>query len=315
MMNKSKVTIVVSADANYFDILKGLILSIKDKPEAKDVHISLLDVGLAPEHLEWAKDYVENIEQAQWDFEFPGRDKVPGHFRALLARPFFPRYFPGYDIYIQIDSDAWVQEWSVIEMYIAAAEKGKLAITPQIDRSHFTYYKRPKFYHKTQNHRCFRWSYGWKTADRLARNVICNAGVFALRGDAPHWKLWEMAMQRGLTRKTLLRRASFPDLRFKLVEQTALNYVIYGDKAPTAFMPSYCNWMCGLTVPKIDPRTGKVVDPNEPHHPLGVIHFDGGGMEKKAFKVKTTDGRETTVMLHYVNFPFFLDEKTEESKS
>ncbi len=303
-MTNSKVTIVVAADANYFDLMKGLILSIKDKPESKDVDISLLDVGLAPEHLEWAKSYVENIVPAQWDFDFPGRDKVPGHFRALLARPFFPRYFPGYDIYIQIDTDAWVQEWSTIEMYIAAAEKGKLAITPQIDRSYMTYYKRPKLYHKQQNHRCFRWSYGWRVADRLGRNVICNAGVFALRGDAPHWRLWENAMGRGLTRKTFLPRESYPDLRFKLVEQTALNYVIYGDKAPTAFMPSYCNWMCGLAIPMINRETGKVVEPHEPHQPLGVIHFAGHEIEKSPLKIATTDGQETTVMLRYENAPF-----------
>lgn len=303
-----KVTIVVAADAHYFDLMKGLILSIKDKPEGKDIPISLLDVGLKPEHLEWAKGYVENVEQAKWDFEFAGMDNVPGHFRALLARPFFPRYFPGYEMYIQIDTDAWVQEWSTIEMYINAADRGKLAITPQIDRAYMTYYKRPRLYHKQQNHRCFRWSYGWKVADRLGRNVICNAGVFALRADAPHWKLWESAMERGLNRKTLLPRAHYPDLRFKLVEQTALNYVIFGDKAPTAFLPPYCNWMCGLAAPMINPETGKVVEPNEPYQPLGVVHFAGHEIESKPFTVKTTTGGEATVMLRYENAPFLQGE-------
>jgi len=300
------VTIVLASDAYYFDLLKGLIHSIKDKPEAADVDISLLDVGLTSAQKEWAANSVSTVVEPGWDFETPWKQSTPGHFRALLSRPFFPRYFPGYEIYVQIDTDAWVQRWEAIELYINAARKGRLAITPQIDRAYSPFYKRPRRYWKTQNFDAFNWSYGWKVADRLARNPILNAGVFALRGDAPHWAAWANAIERALSRKTLLPRKGWPHLPYKLVEQTALNYVVFGDKLPAAFLPAWCNWMCGLAVPMVDDEKGLLVEPNEPFHPLGVVHFAGAGIESRPYRLETINGGALEVMVRYENAPFYL---------
>ena len=40
-----------------------------------------------------------------------------------------PKYFPGYKKYLWIDCDAWVQDWSSVELYFKACESGKLGIT------------------------------------------------------------------------------------------------------------------------------------------------------------------------------------------
>ena len=140
-------------------------------------------------------------------------------------------------------------------------------------------------------------------ADRLARNPIVNAGVFALAGDAPHWEAYEAGIKRAFDRTTLLPRKGWPHLPFKLVEQTALNHVVYGDRLPTAFLPSRCNWMCGLAEPMVDAKTGLLVEPNEPHQPLGVVHFAGAGIQDQEFNLKTTDGRQINTMMRYENLP------------
>ena len=80
-----------------------------------------------------------------WDIEFPGRDRMPETFKAQVARPFLPRHFPGYQMYLWIDADAWLQDWRAVELYCARRVASSLAITPEIDRAYKRHYKRPKF--------------------------------------------------------------------------------------------------------------------------------------------------------------------------
>ena len=307
---RKDATIVCAADSAYFDLLKGLILSIKDKPQGRNIPISLFDVGLSKEQLRWAEDHVTRIVEPEWNFDFPDRKLVPKHFKALLARPFIPRYFPGYEVYLSIDADAWVQDWSAVEIFLRGARRGKLAITAQIDRAYKTFYKRPKPLGWTQNYKCFRWSYGWLAADRLGRNPILNAGVFALPAEAVHWDLWADAIELALNRKSI-RRRGYPHLHFWLVEQTALNYVVFKQRAPATFLPAYCNWFCALAAPMVDDASALLVEPHEPHHPLGVVHLAGTGFKEKVWSLKTLDGRELTTSLHYQATPSFLPGKSD----
>ena len=71
----------------------------------------------------------------QWDFDFPGRDKLKDGYKALTARPFLPRYFPGFELYFWIDADCWVQQGDAIALFLAAARTGALAVAPEIHRS------------------------------------------------------------------------------------------------------------------------------------------------------------------------------------
>lgn len=292
-------TIVSASDAAYFDLLKGLVLSIRDKPQGAGVSISILDVGLNGEQRDWLADQGAVIVEPGWDFDMPPAMNTPGHFRALLARPFLPRYFPGHDIYLHIDSDAWVQDWSAIDAYLGAAADGKLAITPQVDRSYNTIYKRPRPYRRTQNYRSFDWSYGWRIADRLGRNPILNCGVFALAADAPHWGLWETAIQKALDRRTLRSRKGWPNLYFKLIEQTAMNYVVFGDKAPSTFLPAWCNWFCALAAPRFDGNRRVLVEPHAPYQPIGVVHLAGEDFQNRQFELEGLYGPGINTRLRY----------------
>ena len=279
--------------------MKGLVLSIRDKPQGAGVSISILDVGLNGEQRDWLADQGAVIVEPGWDFDMPPAMNTPGHFRALLARPFLPRYFPGHDIYLHIDSDAWVQDWSAIDAYLGAAADGKLAITPQVDRSYNTIYKRPRPYRRTQNYRSFDWSYGWRIADRLGRNPILNCGVFALAADAPHWGLWETAIQKALDRRTLRSRKGWPNLYFKLIEQTAMNYVVFGDKAPSTFLPAWCNWFCALAAPRFDGNRRVLVEPHAPYQPIGVVHLAGEDFQNRQFELEGLYGPGIITRLRY----------------
>ena len=56
-----KITIASASSAEYFHFLQGMVLSVRDNPQSKDIDISLYDLGLTDEQLAWLDGYVNNI--------------------------------------------------------------------------------------------------------------------------------------------------------------------------------------------------------------------------------------------------------------
>ena len=210
-----RMLIVSGADRGYFPLLRDTVLSVRaQRPEAS---IGILDVGLEPEQRQWLAARVAHLVRPGWDIDFPQRDHTPEGRKAQFARPFLPRHFPGYEIYLWIDADAWLQDWRAIELYVAAAGRDKLAITPEIDRAYKRHYKRPKLFGWTLAWKNYREAFGWRVADRLGRNPMVNCGVFALHRDAPHWEAWRADPRPGGAAHPLFLcradRAQLRDLR------------------------------------------------------------------------------------------------------
>ncbi len=293
----AEATIICAADAGYFPLLRQAVQSINDAGLRDRLALSILDLGLEPGQREDLTPLVDALAAAEWDMDFPGRDRFPAYFKAMTARPYLPRYFPGHDTYMWLDADAWVQDPDAVEIYLAAARRGLLAVTPEMDRAYSAFYKRPRPYHRTQNFRAYRWSYGWRVADRLARNPILNSGVFALAADAPHWKIWQAALTRALTRWAPLRATT--GLYAHVSEQTAMNYMVYEDKVPATFLPATCNWFCGKGLPMWEAAVGRLVEPHAPHQALGIVHLAGDGVQDRVFSLTSTDGGTIDTPLTY----------------
>lgn len=294
----SDVSIVCAADAQYFPLLKDLVDSIAIDPVASRFALSVLDLGLTDAHRAWLQVQGATVKAPGWDMDFPGRERIPAFFQAMTARPFLPKHFPGYAVYLWIDADAWVQDGTVLDWYVRAARRGLLAITPEVDRAYSSFYKRPKLFGWGQNFKAYRFAFGWRIADRLARYPILNSGVFALAAEAPHWALWAQRLNEALNRRRL-RRLDIRGLELKLVEQTALNRVVHGDKASATFLPAVANWFCGKGAPMYDAVAGRLVEPNEPHAPLGVVHLAGHRIQEKVFNLKSLAGSEATSKLTF----------------
>jgi hypothetical protein len=280
--------IVSAADSGYFPLLRDLVLSIRDKAAGEAAAIGVFNLGLTAEQLSWLGAQHVAVVEPGWDVDFPRRKQTPLLRKAQIARPFLRRYFPGYASYLWIDADAWVQEWSAVEMLLTAAAGGKLAICPEIDRSYKRHYKRPKLFGMTLQWRCYREAYGLRVADRLGRNPMLNCGVFALRGDSPYWDDWILAMKRALQRTN-----------FVFIEQIALNYAIFGGMIEATFLPATCNWLCGDAAPMWDEARRRLVEPNAPYQPLGILHLAGEGQKQKSFNLATTAGGSMTTGLRF----------------
>ena len=308
MTSGPKTAIIVSSDANYFDLLMGTVQSLRDRAAGLHFDLCILDVGLTAEQVATLKEIAVSVVTVGWEYDFPGRDRTPGYFKAMTSRPYLPGHFPGYDLYMWIDSDAWVQDVSVLSLFLDAAWAGQLAVVPEIDRGYTMYYKRPKPYWRHLSHRMYRWGYGWKIADRLGRNPILNSGVFALRGDAPHWKLWQAAHKAAMQRWRF--SPGIRDLYGRISEQTALNYVVYRDKAPATFLPAYCNWLCGHGTPMYDPARRLFVEPHAPYQPLGVVHMAGDRIQDKTFDLAQVGGGTLRTGLTYPDALLLIDPVT-----
>ena len=280
------LVIVSAADSGYFPLLQDLVLSVR--AQRPGVAIGVLDLGLLPEQRDWLAARVAHLVRPQWDVDFPGRDRAPEAFKAQVARPFLPRHFPGYETYLWIDADAWLQDWRAVELYCKAAGGDRLAIVPEIDRAYKRHYKRPKLFGRTLAWKNYREAFGWRAADRLGRNPMVNCGVFALHRDAPHWQIWARLIAQVLQRT-----------RFFYAEQTALNYAIFAKHMPVNFLPAYCNWLAGDAAPAFDPRRGLFVEPYAPYETIGVMHLAGPEQKTQRFRLQCLDGGTVETRLRY----------------
>src|SRR5262249_3634703 len=143
------------------------------------------------------------------------------------------------DVLFWIDADAWVQDASIVDLYLSEARRGRLAIALEVDRCYGPPYWRLKS-HLPDFVRTFG-KEGW----RLARTMTANVGGLAMKRDAPHWKLWQHATRHAFRR--------FPHQRS---QQMAMQHVIYVSKAPAAFLPALGNWQTWEATPLFDEATG-----------------------------------------------------------
>jgi lipopolysaccharide biosynthesis glycosyltransferase len=110
--------IISLADSKYFELLNELIDSILSFKESESVSICILDAGLQPDQIKILEKKVHKIVKAKWDIEVP-EYKIKGRewLKSQVSRAFLPEYFPGFKKYLWIDADAWVNDWSAVELY------------------------------------------------------------------------------------------------------------------------------------------------------------------------------------------------------
>jgi hypothetical protein len=278
--------IVSAADRGYFPLLRDAVLSVRAL--GPEVAIGVLDLGLDDEHRRWLAGQATHLVAPGWDVAFPRQEQTPNTLRAQVARPFLPRHFPGYEMYVWLDADAWLQDWRAVELFCAAAGRDRLAIAPEIDRAYKRHYKRPKLFGLTLTWKMYREAFGWRAADRLGRNPMLNCGVFALHRDAPHWAAWQRLIAQVLQRT-----------RFFYVEQAALNYAIYAERLSVNLLPAYCNWMPGDAAPAFDPERRVFVEPYAPHETIGVMHLAGPDQKNHVFRLERLGGGTVETGLRY----------------
>lgn len=286
-----KAIAITGGDAAYFDLMRDCIGSLRSVPEGRALALGVLDCGLTPEQQTWCRAQGATLVVPQWDFDFPGRENLKDGYKALTARPFLPRYFPGHDLYLWVDGDCWVQQGDAIELFLRAARTGTLAVAPEIHRS-MRHYKHAWGEFSAVNGAAYESCFDKATAERLVRYPMINAGVFALTADAPHWAGWAQILNEALQRSA------------NMTDQIALNVMVYDRGYSHEPLPSRCNWPVHHATPAWDEERGLFVEPAMPYEPLGILHMTIYTKRLAALDVREISGPRTgEVRLRSVRWP------------
>ena len=267
-----KNVIVSLADSNYFELLDELVNSIKSFEKSKDTAICILDAGLSAEQKEILSKKVDEIKPAEWDIDVPAI-KVLGKewLKRQVSRAFLPKYFPNYEKYLWIDCDAWVNDWSSVELYFEACNNGKLGITQTLGPGYKIMSKVNWLFGKiaiikSQNFKhAIKSKIGIAKARKLAFAPHINIGVFSLEKNSPGWSSWQKNLEQTLKSGNIFGS-----------EGLAINMSVYIDNLETEFLPLGCNWIASNLLPKFDETLNTFVEPYLPNYKIGIMHLAAG---------------------------------------
>lgn len=284
-----RLALVTASDAAYFTLLQSLVRSVHAAAPPGACTLCVIDLGLAPAQRAWVDAHADRVVEGRWDLDFPTRDATPRHVQALTCRPFLPSYFPGSDVYVWLDADAWVQDWDAVVLFARACEDLSIAVCPELDRAYSCLYDRglaQRWWHAN-----YARAFGGHVANQLWRHPGISAGVFAARAGAPAWRVWAEHLQRGLERTV------------EAVDQTALAVAIYTEAMASTFLSADTCWLCLYARPRVDAETGSLVHPMPPYRKLGILHLAGVWPKQGPAELLTTRGDTITRWLTFDAVP------------
>jgi len=291
----ARVIIVTAADANYAELADQLLASIAAVPESRNVAIGFLDLGLDPGARARLAASGIAVVAPGWDYDFSGyTTRPPEHMRALTARPHLRRYFPGYDLYLHMDADTWLQDWRAIELYLSAAQERGFAIAPELDRSYSAVIA--GMFENDLKQRIYSRYFNEETTRQLAHLPLLNAGVFAAAAQAPHWQAWHELLTR--VYGELGQLAAQEGFAVYYAEQFCLNAAVRSLPSPPALLPAWCNWMCHRALPCCSEDGSVLYEPNPPYRKLGVIHLTSDSKNGQ-WQLRDLAGKPHTRSLRY----------------
>lgn len=270
MSAKPKVIVISGADAPYFELAQDFFNSLGNHTYKYDFDLGMLDIGLTNEQKNWFTAKNIRVEQVQSDIEYPAREvweRLQPSYRTLTARPFLRRYFPGYDVYVWIDADVWVQTPEAIDALIEGASKNDaIHMAMEFDRSYKLFFEKATMWNVYSE-----WYQACYNDDNVTANMtlkpMLNAGVWSISKSSPVWDAWLKIYTDALQR--------IPQLNSKTImtDQLALNIVAYMVKSPHVILPAAYNWLTFFAAPMLDKTTGLYVEPAPPYKPISMFHL------------------------------------------
>jgi hypothetical protein len=266
-----KIGIVSGADSKYFNLLVGLLTSLKDwmpyinkkTPDFK-LEFLVMDGGLRKYELDFLKEEFQAVvKPIELKFKDLIKTELPLYYNSFIERPRIPHHFPGYSGYIWLDSDVWVQDGQAIVDILNLMDKGYAAIVSEVDR------------HSAFNHEHMRitrgWSYGnyskFFGAEVAAKAVdmpMINSGVVGAHAFHPLWDHWAELCDISYL------KVGQPDFG---VDQITLNAAIYFNKLKVYPLPMLYNWPCTHSTPVEDVELGLLKTCLFPHELIKIVHM------------------------------------------
>lgn len=209
--------------------------------------------------------------------------------KVLMAKPYLPDLFPGYDRYIFIDADCWFQTREGLDGLLAYSASADLCAVSQRSRFHdwdvargngveFNLLGQPL---RRNWYTMFANSSSLPKADKklLAEVPIINAGVFAAGVESPLWQYWREEMFRCVE--------ALPQRRKLGADQLGLGLAVYRYGLSLALLPEVCNW---TSVFRYDEQSQLFTETEPFYAPVGIMHLAGIGADNTVRPVKMASG-------------------------
>jgi hypothetical protein len=131
-------------------------------------------------------------------------------------------------------------------------------------------------------------------AEYLALQPMINSGVFSAPRLSPVWAAWAGKMESsiGALGESFLAGSEETRHHDFLVEQAALNTVVYAGGLKVNFLPSVYNWTAHMSLPAYDQKLGLMCEPQWPHAPVKILHMVAG-TKRKAYDLQDISDRES----------------------
>lgn len=264
-----KVLLVTGAEATYFPLMLELIHSIRKHPAGKDMPIGIIDAGMTEEQTEILQHkncFIRHFKPSS--FRIQKAVKSRKALAVNLGKLWLDKIFPDYDLFVFLDADTWIQSWEAIEFLIGAANEGSLAVVGTWNRYRDSlpvhwYWGLIPVFRSFNLKAAYHAGLPLSVLKKMSRYPDLNAGVYALKRDAPHWdrmrKWQDIILKKG---------------RPFTSDGLAMALACCVDQMPSQRLPPACNYTLHYQ-PLYDEFKKRFVDPFYPHHPIGIMHLTG----------------------------------------
>lgn len=282
-----QILIVSACSSAFFDYYLDLVESLDDVGLNERMTLGVIDLGMAPEQVRLLTARGVRPIPADWPIDPPPAFASLDYF-GFVAKPYLRELFPGYQLYLWLDADMWVQDASFFDHLCDNALAGRFAVAAEADRD----YRAPTWQLRAWMLNNYRRGYGLADALRLSFAPIVNNSLAAAHVDAPHWAIWQHDYEQ------LVHRAQ----RLVAMDQLALQRALFGNDLPVALLPATDDWVCSRALPGWDCAAQQFVTPGSvrpgaPRRLISVMHLTTP-TRGKPFAIRDSKGQRGQRYLH-----------------
>ncbi len=278
---EKSVAIVTGCDRRYLKFLEDLLLCLSDLDIYASADVHVFDIDFEASDKKRLSRYP--IEIMTIDFEPLEIDCPDPDRRHIVSsiRPVIRDLFPGYEYYVYLDTDVWLQNSRAIQDLVTAAASGELVVIAQ---QHPTYSKHNAQWVEDLHTKTF----GAAVASELNSVPVYNGGVFALHAESTAWDI---------LRDSYVSAVKSGGPWFG-AGQAALAYLSANNLIPIHDMPALYNWMAHLAIPAWDIDRKRFVTPDQEKAEILIMHQTADTKWQSA-RVNCTNGKIKKMRLSY----------------
>lgn len=278
-MAKKKRAVITGSDSKFAEFAEDLLRSIR-RFENLDFDLCFICMGPDETIHRLATQYCDEVVR----FNEP---KKPTHGNVISAnglKPLLPQIFPGYDEYMWIDADVWVQNPIGFQQVFTAARQADLAIHPELD---------PHYYMQTspsdRTRLVYKRLFSPDLIEKTIRYPMINTGVIAAKASSPIWGKWEKILKQAFAGE-LGGAGQFSS------DQIPLHHLVFSRELSMRPLRAVNNWQCHCALPAFMVERQQLVVPSPPHEEINFLHLTG---ELKTLEITLTGALSGKTLLRF----------------